>query len=172
VAFAGVSARALGPLAIFAAFKSRAPLRRIRIRRRPAGPFDKKRNGIVVSEGGCIYTMERLEDAVARGARIYGEVGGIASTPTPPTMCCPTRCGRPSASGGALAHAGLEAADIDIVNTHATATPQGGHPGVPGDPRGVAGCEGVNINNTKSFIGPCHGGRRRAGTRGQPAIIQ
>ena len=41
-------------------------------------PFDKNRNGIVVSEGGCLYTLERLSDAKARAAEIIGEIVGYA----------------------------------------------------------------------------------------------
>ena len=39
-------------------------------------PFDKDRNGIVVSEGGCVYVMERLEDASSRDANIIAEILG------------------------------------------------------------------------------------------------
>ena len=39
-------------------------------------PFDAARNGIVVSEGGALFTLERLDDALARGAKIYGEIVG------------------------------------------------------------------------------------------------
>jgi len=63
-------------------------------------PFDKARNGIVVSEGGCLFVLERLDDALARGARIYAEIAGycvnsdgerLRSSRTPRV--------RPSASG-------------------------------------------------------------------------
>ncbi len=41
-------------------------------------PLDKERNGIAISEGGCVYVLERLSDAKARGAKIYAEIAGYA----------------------------------------------------------------------------------------------
>ena len=58
------------------ASRARTPSRRTPTRTKASRPFDKARNGIVVSEGGCLYTLERLEDAQARGAKIYGEIAG------------------------------------------------------------------------------------------------
>jgi 3-oxoacyl-[acyl-carrier-protein] synthase II len=57
----------------------------------------------------------------------------------------------------AIAHAGLTPADIDIINTHATATPQGDIQECLAIGEVFAGCPDVNINNTKSFIGHAMG---------------
>jgi 3-oxoacyl-[acyl-carrier-protein] synthase II len=75
--------------------------RRVRSRRhedasKASRPFDRDRNGIVVSEGGCLYTLERLDDALARGAKIYAEVRGYFVNSTPATSCCRARRARPS----------------------------------------------------------------------------
>ena len=64
------------PFGIFASFKSQGALAEHSDPSIASRPFDVDRNGIVVSEGGCVYTLERLEDALARGANIYGEIVG------------------------------------------------------------------------------------------------
>lgn len=121
-------------------------------------PFDLSRNGIVISEGGCLYTLERLEDALARGARIYGEISGYAVNSDASDYVLPNPTRQAECVRAAIAKARLAAKDIHIVNTHATATPMGD----------VQECEAIgaifgtdcpntSINNTKSFIGHCMG---------------
>jgi 3-oxoacyl-[acyl-carrier-protein] synthase II len=143
---------------IFAGFKSQNALASHADPTRASRPFDKARNGIVISEGGCIYTLERLEDAQARGAKIYAEIAGycVNSDATDYVLPNPERqaeCVRKS-----LANAGMTVDDIDIVNTHATSTPQGD----------IQECQALAsvfnarrepcaINNTKSFIGHAMG---------------
>src|SRR5690606_15791715 len=61
---------------IFACFKSQGALAEHEDPTRASRPFDIHRNGIVVAEGGCVYVLERLDDARRRGARIYGELIG------------------------------------------------------------------------------------------------
>src|SRR5690606_4116073 len=63
---------------IFASFASQGALAWDEDPAKASRPFDMKRNGIVVSEGGGICTLERLPDAMARGAKIYGEIVGYA----------------------------------------------------------------------------------------------
>ena len=111
----------------------------------------------MVSEGGCIYTMERLEDARARGARIYGEVGGYCVNSDATDYVLPNSVRQAECIRRAIAHAGLTPADIDIINTHATATPQGDIQECLAIGEVFAGCPDVNINNTKSFIGHAMG---------------
>ncbi|MDF1729611.1 MAG: beta-ketoacyl synthase N-terminal-like domain-containing protein, partial [Sulfitobacter sp.] len=76
VALAGGVSESIHTFGIFASFKAEGALGDHEDPTKVSRPFDANRNGIVVSEGGCIYTLERLEDALARGARIYGEVLG------------------------------------------------------------------------------------------------
>src|SRR6185503_7518573 len=88
-------------------------------------PFDKDRNGIVVSEGGCLYTLERYSDASRRGAKIYGELVGHAMTSDASDFVLPSPEGQARCMELALQRAGLNADDINIISTHATATPSG-----------------------------------------------
>ena len=157
LAFAGGVSEAIQTFGIFAAFKSQGALASHPDPTKASRPFDLKRNGIVVSEGGCIYTLERLEDARARGARIYGEVRGYCVNSDATDYVLPNAVRQAECIRRAIAHAGLTPADIDIVNTHATATPQGDIQECQAIAEVFAGCPGVNINNTKSFIGHAMG---------------
>ena len=116
-------------------------------------PFDLDRNGIVVSEGGCIYVMERLEDAQARGANIIAEILGyrINSDGTDYVLPNPER--QEECIRQALDNAGLNSSDVDLVSTHATSTPQGDEQECKAV-RNVFGEDSSTlVNNTKSFIG-------------------
>ena len=61
---------------IFASFHSQGALARHEDPAKASRPFDTDRNGIVVAEGGCMFVLERLTDAKARRAKIYGEIVG------------------------------------------------------------------------------------------------
>ena len=88
-------------------------------------PFDKRRAGFVIGEGATALVLEEYEHAVARGAKIYGEVCGYGSTCDAYHMTSP----RPDADGGARAmkqameEAGYSEADRVYVNAHGTGTP-------------------------------------------------
>jgi 3-oxoacyl-[acyl-carrier-protein] synthase II len=90
-------------------------------------PFDRARDGFVMAEGAGVLLLERLEDAAARGARIYGEVAGYGLTNDAHHMSAP----RPDATMNAAAmqraleEARLAPADVDLVNAHGSATPLG-----------------------------------------------
>ncbi len=157
LAFAGGVSESIQTFGIFAAFKSQGALASHPDPTKASRPFDKKRNGIVVSEGGCIYTLERLEDARARGAKIYGEVAGYHVNSDATDTVLPNSVRQAECIRRAIAHAGLAAADVDIVNTHATATPQGDIQECVAINEVFAGCADVRVNNTKSFIGHAMG---------------
>jgi len=94
----------------------------------PAGasrPFDMKRSGFVMSEGAGILAMEELDHALARGAKIYGEIVGFGMTGDAHHITDPDMEGARRCISLALKDAGLTPADIDYVNPHATATPVG-----------------------------------------------
>ncbi len=158
LALCGGVSESPGTFGIFAAFKSQGALASHENPHKASRPFDKARNGIVISEGGCLYTLERLDDALARGANIFGEIAGyhLNSDATDYVLPYPPR--QSECIRKAIAHAGMTPRDIHIVNTHATSTPMGD----------VQECEAVRtifgpdctdtyVNNTKSFIGHCMG---------------
>jgi len=90
-------------------------------------PFDTTRDGFVLGEGCAIFVMERLSHAKARGARIYCEVIGQASSSDAYHVAQPDPEGKGAgkAMSWALADAGLAPEEIDYINAHATATPLG-----------------------------------------------
>lgn len=158
-ALAGGVSESIRTFGIFAGFKSQGALAHHEDPNKASRPFDRGRNGIVVSEGGAIYTMERLSDAKARGARIYGELIGYHMNSDAIDAVLPNTERQIDCMGAALKKAGLSADQIDIVNTHATSTPQGDTQ----EARAikamfpVATCPQTRVNNTKSFIGHAMG---------------
>lgn len=120
-------------------------------------PFDQTRNGIVVSEGGCLYTLERLEDARARGAKIYGEISGYSINSDATDYVLPNPERQSQCVRAAIARAGMKPSDIHIVNTHATSTPMGDVQECEAIRTVFAECPDTYINNTKSYIGHCMG---------------
>lgn len=88
-------------------------------------PFDKTRNGTVLSEGSGALILERLDHALARNATIYGEVLGYASSSDAYHITAPD----PQAGGmvrsmrWALQDAGIEPEQVDYINAHGTGTP-------------------------------------------------
>ena len=88
-------------------------------------PFSAKRSGLVLGEGGAALVLEDWAHAVARGARIHGEMVGYGTTCDHSHLVRPEPAGQIRALRAALADAGLNAADIDYVNAHGTATAEG-----------------------------------------------
>lgn len=88
-------------------------------------PFDKDRSGFVMGEGGGVLMLEELEHALARGAKIYGEVVGYGSNSDSYHITSPN----PDGSGAgicmqmAMEEAGITPADVDYINAHGTSTP-------------------------------------------------
>jgi 3-oxoacyl-(acyl-carrier-protein) synthase len=87
-------------------------------------PFDEKRYGTVLGDGGAMFVLESLESALARNARIYCEIGGYHAN------CMGVHASRPDASGAsnfktaraALLEAEVTPGEVDYINAHATAT--------------------------------------------------
>jgi len=158
LAICGGVSESIHTFGIFAGFKSQNALASHEDPARASRPFDLARNGIVVSEGGCLYTLERLEDAQARGARILGEIAGYHVNSDASDYVLPNPARQSECIRHAIARAGLTPRGIHLVNTHATATPLGDIQECEAI-RAVFGedCPETLINNTKSFIGHCMG---------------
>jgi len=119
-------------------------------------PFDKDRDGFVMGEGAGALIFEELGHALARGARIYGEIvgGGLSADAYHITAPHPEGLGAILSMRTALADAGITIQDIDHINTHGTSTPAGDI----AEPKAIVSLFGdyaykVNINSTKSMTG-------------------
>jgi 3-oxoacyl-[acyl-carrier-protein] synthase II len=88
-------------------------------------PFDRDRDGLVCGEGCGLLVLEEYERAVARGARIYAEVGGYATTANGLHVSQSNRDSMTVCMQQALAEAEVTTGEIDYINAHATATLQG-----------------------------------------------
>lgn len=86
-------------------------------------PFTKDRKGMIIGEGAGIVVLERLEDAQARGAKIYGEIAGFGMSSDAGDLVAPSMLGAARAIQNALTDGGLNVDDIDYINAHGTATP-------------------------------------------------
>jgi 3-oxoacyl-[acyl-carrier-protein] synthase II len=157
MALAGGVSESTGSFGIFASFKAQGALAEAADPEQACRPFDRKRNGIVVSEGACIYVLERLDSALQRGARIYGEIVGYGMNSDAKDFVLPFDQRQAQCMQLALAKADLRPDQIDIVSTHATGTRQGD----------AEECRAIRsvfqktgspfINNTKSIIGHAMG---------------
>jgi len=92
---------------------------------RASRPFDKERDGFVMSEGAGVLILEELDNALERDAPIYAEVLGYGTTNDAYHMVQPLPTGEKAKSAIqiALRDAGLSPADIDHINSHGSSTP-------------------------------------------------
>jgi 3-oxoacyl-[acyl-carrier-protein] synthase II len=96
----------------------------------PAGacrPFDCDRDGLVVSEGGALFVLERSSRARKRGAHVYAELAGFGSSSDSFHMVIPSPDPQPAVQAvrEALDDAQINPDQIDYINAHATSTPVG-----------------------------------------------
>ncbi len=157
VAICGGVSESIHTFGIFAGFASQGALAVHSDAARASRPFDQDRNGIVVAEGGCLYVLERYEDAVARGATIYGEIAGYAMNSDASDFVLPNPVEQARCIELALGRARLNPEQIDIVSTHATATPSGDVQECIALRQVFGESKTTHINNTKSFIGHAMG---------------
>src|SRR5688572_8554456 len=107
LALAGGVSESIHTFGIFASFKAEGALATHADPTKASRPFDRGRNGIVVAEGGALYALERLEDAQARGAKIYGEIAGYAINSDAEDFVLPKAERQAECMRAALASAGL-----------------------------------------------------------------
>jgi 3-oxoacyl-[acyl-carrier-protein] synthase II len=88
-------------------------------------PFDKDRDGFVLGEGAGVLVLEEYEHARRRGARIYAELAGFGMGADAHHMTAPNVDGPKRAMLAAMRNAGVNADEIDHINTHGTSTPLG-----------------------------------------------
>ena len=157
VALCGGVSESIHTFGIFASFNSQGALARHEDPTKASRPFDVDRNGIVVAEGGCMYVLERLPEAKARGAKIYGEIVGYAMNSDATDFVLPHPERQAQCMQLALKRAGLTPDQIDIVSTHATGTSSGDIQECIALRQVFAAGGPTCFNNTKSYIGHAMG---------------
>ena len=157
IAIAGGVSESIHTFGIFASFKSQGALASHEDPTKACRPFDRDRNGIVVSEGACLYILERLSDAKARNAPIIAEIVSYAINTDATDFVLPNPERQAQCVELALKRAGLSASDIDIVSTHATGTSSGDSQECIALRNVFADSPRTHFNNTKSFIGHAMG---------------
>ena len=156
-ALAGGISESTHTFGIFAAFNAQGALGQHEDPTLATKPLDTERNGIVVSEGGCVYVLETLERALERGAKIYGEVAGYAVNSDSTDFVLPNSERQAQCMNKAMKMANLKTEDIHIVSMHATGTKMGDIQECNAVKEVFGSSQNTLINATKGYIGHCMG---------------
>lgn len=156
---------AVSPLCMGAFMVMRALSTRNEAPEKASRPFDKDRDGFVLSEGAAMYVLESEEHAKARGARIYGELVGTGNSSDAGHITAPDPGGDGAARSMkmALKDARLNLSDIGYINAHGTSTPLGDKAEVAavlnvfGDHARQSAGGKLMMSSTKSMHGHCLG---------------
>ena len=157
LALAGGVSEVIHGFGVFASFKNEGALASHDDPQKACRPFDKDRNGVVCSEGGCVFVLERLDDALKRGAKIYGEIVGHATNSDAFDFVLPYAKRQAECMRLALKKAGVSPEEMDIVSSHATGTREGDSQECMAIKEVFGENTEVYINNTKSYIGHAMG---------------
>jgi 3-oxoacyl-[acyl-carrier-protein] synthase II len=156
VCLAGACDTGVTPLALAGFGNLRALSRRNDYPQGASRPFDKGRDGFVMSEGGAMFVLEPAATARQRSARVYGCLAGCGATSDAHNMVIPNADPEPAAAAmrQALAEAQVNPAAVDYVNAHATSTPVGD----TAEARVLtsvfgAGVDTIPVSSTKSMTG-------------------
>jgi 3-oxoacyl-[acyl-carrier-protein] synthase II len=127
VVLVGGTEGVLHPLPVAAFGQMQAMSRRNDEPERASRPWDVDRDGFVLGEGAAMFVIERLDHALARGAKIYGELASAGITADAYDIVQPDPSGQSQANAmiKALIEADLDPGSVNHVNAHATSTPQG-----------------------------------------------
>jgi len=125
VAITGGSESVICPLAVGGFHAMKALSTRNDQPEKASRPFDRDRDGFIISEGAGVLILEELEHAKARGAKIYAEVAGYGLSGDGYHMAAPPEDGNGAVRcmRMALKDAGMKPEGVDYVNAHGTSTP-------------------------------------------------
>ena len=153
---AGGAEFATTPLAVGGFCSARAMSTRNEEPTRASRPFDKDRDGFVLSDGAGCLVLEELEHAKARGAEIYAELIGFGMSGDAYHITSPPEDGEGARKCmvAALQDAKINPGDVDYLNAHGTSTPVGDI----GETRAIrrafgAAAESLPVSSTKSTTG-------------------
>jgi 3-oxoacyl-[acyl-carrier-protein] synthase II len=153
---AGGAEMATTPLGIGGFAAARALSTRNDDPERASRPWDRDRDGFVLSDGAGVMMLEEYEHAKARGARIYAELAGFAWNSDAYHMTMPSQGGEGAASCmlKALQDARVEASEVGYINAHGTSTPAGDLAETLAVKRAMGDhAYKVLVNSTKSMTG-------------------
>jgi 3-oxoacyl-[acyl-carrier-protein] synthase II len=152
----GGSEAAITPLGLGGFIACRALSDRNESPAQASRPFDKDRDGFVLSEGAGVLVLEEYERAKARGATIYGEVCGVGNTADASHITDPHEdgIGAAAAMRSALNDAGWKPEEVQYINAHGTST----NAGDKAETKAIKAAFGdharkLMISSTKSMIG-------------------
>jgi 3-oxoacyl-[acyl-carrier-protein] synthase II len=161
----GGSEAAITPLGLGGFIACRALSDRNESPAQASRPFDKDRDGFVLSEGAGVLVLEEYERAKARGATIYGEVCGVGNTADASHITDPHEdgIGAAAAMRSALNDAGWKPEEVQYINAHGTST----NAGDKAETKAIKAAFGdhaskLMISSTKSMIGHLLGAMRTA----------
>lgn len=125
VAITGGSESVICPLAVGGFHAMKALSTRNDQPEKASRPFDRDRDGFIISEGAGALILEELEHALARGAKMYAEVAGYGLSSDGYHMAAPPEDGNGAVRcmQMALKDAGMRPEDVDYINAHGTSTP-------------------------------------------------